>query len=304
MQELRHQVTFVAEAVTVSLCRAGKRVHLSGSALSHQLKLIEDRFGEIYQRKSQPLRLTAAGQRLLRLARLVEEALGEAERDLTLMKGGRAGDLRVAVECHSCFDWLMPAMDAFREQWEAVDLDLVSGFHPDPIGLLAERRADLVIVSRQDGRPGVAYHPLFRFQMLALMPNGHPYASKRHLRAEDFASETLVTYPIPDDRLDVVRQVLSPAGINPQRRTTDLTIAILQLVASRRGLAVLPGWAVQPYLARGYVTARPVGPRGLWSDLHAATTTRAARLPYLRAFVDIMRQVSFAELEGLQAIPS
>ena len=174
----------------------------------------------------------------------MEEALGEAERDLTLMKGGRAGDLRVAVECHSCFDWLMPAMDAFREQWEAVDLDLVSGFHPDPIGLLGERRADLVIVSRQDGRPGVAYHPLFRFQMLALMPNGHPYASKRYLRAEDFASETLVTYPIPDDRLDVVRQVLSPAGINPQRRTTDLTIAILQLVASRRGLAVLPGWAV------------------------------------------------------------
>ena len=178
MLELRHLRTIVALADTGSLSRAAKRVHLSGSALSHQLKLIEDQFGELYQRKSQPLRLTAAGQRLLRLARLVEEALGEAERDLTLMKGGRAGDLRVAVECHSCFDWLMPAMDAFREQWEAVDLDLVSGFHPDPIGLLGERRADLVIVSRQEP-PGQCRRTSPRRARAGSTPSTHAHATRR-----------------------------------------------------------------------------------------------------------------------------
>jgi LysR family transcriptional regulator for metE and metH len=303
MLEVRHLRTIAALADTGSLARAAKRVHLSGSALSHQLKLIEDRYGELYLRKSQPLQLTAVGRRLLRLARVVDEAVSEAERDVALLQGGRSGDLRVAVECHSCFDWLMPAMDAFRARWEAVDLDLVSGFHPDPIGLLGERRADLVIVSRRDGRPGISYHPLFRFQMLALVPNDHAFVGKRHLTARDFASETLVTYPIPDDRLDVVREVLAPAGIDPPRRTTDLTVAILQLVASRRGVAVLPGWAVEPYLARGYVTARPIGPQGLWSDLHAATTARAARLDYMRAFIETMRRISFDRLQGLQPIP-
>jgi LysR family transcriptional regulator, regulator for metE and metH len=300
MLEVRHLRTIAALADTGSLSRAAKRVHLSGSALSHQLKLIEDRYGELYLRKSQPLRLTAVGRRLLRLARVVDEAVAETERDLALLQGGRSGDLRVAVECHSCFDWLMPAMDQFREVWETVELDLVSGFHPDPLGLLGERRADLVIVSRQEGRPGIAYHPLFRFQMLALVPNRHEYAGKRYLTAKDFATETLVTYPIPDDRLDVVREVLGPAGVDPPRRTTDLTVAILQLVASRRGVAVLPGWAVEPYLARGYVTGRPIGPQGLWSNLFAATTTRAGKLDYMRAFVETMRQVSFAQLQGLQ----
>jgi LysR family transcriptional regulator for metE and metH len=300
MLEVRHLRTIAALADTGSLGRAAKRVHLSGSALSHQLKLIEDRYGELYLRKSQPLQLTAVGRRLLRLARVVEEQLSEAERDVALLQGGRSGDLRVAVECHSCFDWLMPAMDAFREDWDAVDLDLVSGFHPDPVGLLGERRADLVIVSRREGRPGVAYHPLFRFQMLALVPNDHAYARKPFLTARDFASETLVTYPIPDDRLDVVREVLAPAGINPARRTTDLTVAILQLVASRRGVAVLPGWAVDPYLERRYVTARPIGAEGLWSNLYAATTAKAARLAYLRAFIETMRRVSFERLAGLQ----
>ena len=215
MLEVRHLRTIAALADTGNLTRAAKRVHLSGSALSHQLKLIEDRYGELYLRKSQPLRLTAVGRRLLRLARVVDEAVAETERDLSLLQGGRSGDLRVAVECHSCFDWLMPAMDEFREVWETVELDLVSGFHPDPLGLLGERRADLVIVSRQDGRPGLTYHPLFRFQMLALVPNTHDYAGKRFLTAKDFASETLVTYPIPDDRLDVVREVLAPAGVDP-----------------------------------------------------------------------------------------
>ncbi len=302
MVEVRHLRTIVALADTGSLGRAAKRVHLSGSALSHQLKLIEDHYGELYVRKSQPLRLTAVGRRLLRLARVVEEAVSETERDLALLEGGRSGDLRVAVECHSCFDWLMPAMDEFREVWDAVELDLVSGFHPDPVGLLAERRADLVIVSRRDGRPGISYHPLFRFQMLALVPNRHAYASKPFLTAKDFASETLVTYPIPDDRLDVIREVLAPAGVDPPRRTTDLTVAILQLVASRRGVAVLPGWAVEPYLSRGYVTARPITPQGLWSTLFAATTTRTARLDYMRAFIETMRRVSFTQLQGLQPV--
>jgi len=299
MLELRHLRTIVALAEGGGLGRAAKRVHLSESALSHQIKLIEEHYGEIYQRKSQPLRLTAVGRRLLQLSYKVEEALGEAERDLALLKDGRSGDLRVAVECHSCFDWLMPAMDAFRETWDAVELDLVSGFHPDPVALLGERQADLVIVSQAERRPGLVFHPLFRFEMLALVPSGHPYARRRFITAKDFASETLVTYPIPDSRLDIVREVLGPAGINPPRRTTALTVAILQLVASRRGLAVLPGWAVEPYLARGYVHACRVGREGLWSTLYAATSARSARLAYMRAFIETMRRVSFERLEGL-----
>jgi LysR family transcriptional regulator for metE and metH len=302
MLELRLLRTLAALAETGSLARAGKRVHLSESALSHQLKSLEESYGALFVRKSRPLQLTAAGHRLLLLARQVEDLVGEAERDLALVRGGKSGVVRIAVECHSCFDWLMPAMDEFRERWEAVELDLVSGFHPDPLGLLREKRAELVIVSRREPRADVAYHPLFRFQMLALVHNRHPLTARRFLTPRDFQPETLVTYPIPDDRLDVVREVLAPARVNPRRRTTDLTVAILQLVASRRGIAVLPGWAIEPYLERRYVTARRVGARGLWSDLFAATTAAGARLPYLRAFVETMRSVSFRRMKGLELI--
>jgi LysR family transcriptional regulator for metE and metH len=250
-----------------------------------------------------PLRLTPGGQRLLSLARDVEVRVSEAERDLSRIADGRAGQLRIAVECHSCFDWLMPSMDVFRERWPEVEMDLVSGFHADPVGLLGEDRADLVIVSHAIKRPDIVFHPLFRYEVSALLAREHPLSAKPFLSARDFAKETLVTYPIPDDRIDVLREVLIPARVEPaKRRTTELTVAILQLVASRRGIAAMPRWAVQPFLDREYVVARPIGKKGLQSSLHAAMTEAASTAAYMRDFLDIMRRVSFASLSGITAL--
>jgi LysR family transcriptional regulator for metE and metH len=302
--ELRHLRTFAAIAETHSLSKAAARLHLTQPAVSHQVKALEDLYGiPLFERKTMPLRLTPGGQRLLGLAREVEVRVAEAERDLSRIADGRAGQLRIAVECHSCFDWLMPSMDAFRERWPEVEMDLVSGFHADPVGLLGEDRADLVIVSHAIKRPGIDFHPLFRYEVSALLAKEHPLTAKPFLAAKDFAKETLVTYPIPDDRIDVLREFLIPARVEPaKRRTTELTVAILQLVASKRAIAAMPRWAVQPFLDREYVVARPIGKKGLQSALHAATTEAAAGAAYMRDFLDIMRRVSFASLSGITAL--
>jgi LysR family transcriptional regulator for metE and metH len=303
MLEIRHLKTLVALAETGNLSKAAKRVHLSQPAVSHQIRAVEQHYEiELFERKSDPLRLTAAGQRFVELAYEVTRSLQSGERDLARIAQGQAGQLRIAVECHSCFDWLMPAMDAFREHWPQVELDLVSGFHADPIGLLGENRADLVIVSRNEKRDGITFHPLFAYEVLALLSRHHPLTRKPYLTARDFAAETLVTYPIPDERLDLVRDVLKPAKVNPARRTTELTVAILQLVASGRGVAALPGWTVQPFLDRSYVVSKPIGKTGLHSRLFAATTVAAARVAYMEEFIRIMREVSFSTLKGIKAL--
>lgn len=303
MLELRHLRTLVALAETGNLSKAAARVHLSQPAASHQVRAIEEHYGiEIFERKSDPLRLTAAGELLVGLAYEITRRVQDGERDLARIAQGQAGELRIAVECHSCFDWLMPSMDAFREHWPQVELDLVSGFHADPVGLLHENRADLVIVSHATRRNDTTFHPLFGYEVLALLSRHHPLTRKPFLTARDFRDQTLVTYPIPDERLDVVRDVLRPAGVNPARRTTELTVAILQLVASGRGVAALPGWTVQPYLDRKYVAWKPVGKNGLHSRLYAATTTHAASLAYMQEFLRLMREVSFATLQGIKAL--
>lgn len=304
MLELRHLKTVVALAESGNLSKAAKRVNLSQPAVSHQIRGIEEYYDiELFERKSDPLKLTAAGQLLVELAYDVTKRIQNGERDLARIAQGQAGELRIAVECHSCFDWLMPSMDAFREHWPQVELDLVSGFHADPVGLLEENRADLVIVSHAQKRSGVSFHPLFAYEVLALVSRHHPLARKPYLTASDFKHETLVTYPIPDDRLDLVRDVLGPARVNPDRRKTELTVAILQLVASGRGVGALPGWTVQPFLDRKYIIGKPVGKRGLQSRLYVATTTSTSTLAYMQEFIRIMREVSFATLKGIKEIP-
>lgn len=300
MLEIRHLHALIALAETGNLSKAGRRLHLSQPALSHQIKSIESLLEvELFERKSSPLRLSPAGERLLVAAYDVVKVLQQSERDVARIVQGKAGQLRIAVECHSCFDWLMPAMDAFREGWPEVEMDLVSGFQPDPSGLLVEDTADLVIVSKAPPRQDIVYHPLFRYEVLALLAHKHPLTKKAYLNAADFARETLITYPIPDDRIDIVREVLGPAGINPVRRTAMLTVAILQLVASQRGIAAMPAWAVQPYLEKGYVANRRVRKQGVYAHLFAATTRSLSQTAYMKEFIATMKKISFASLTGI-----
>lgn len=302
--EIRHFRTLVALRDTGSLVRAAQLLNLTQSALSHQLKLLEAHFGlALFERKSVPPQFTVAGARLLELADRTLPLVGEAERDLARLARGRAGQLRIVVECHTCFDWLMPAMDAFRQRWPEVELDIVSGFHPDPIALVLQHRAEVAIVAEQDAAESVDYHPLFRFEIVALLANEHPLAAKTHLTARHFADQTLITYPVPDEMLDIVRQVLQPAGVEPaHRRTTELTVAMLQLVASGRGIATLPLWAVQGYLERGYVSARPVGSKGLAGELHMACSAATSRQAWLSDFVQITRETCFRSLPGIELL--
>ncbi|QLB40306.1 MULTISPECIES: LysR family transcriptional regulator [Mannheimia] len=301
--EIRHLRTLVALKESGSVSLAAKRVHLTQSALSHQIKLLEDQYDlTLFERKSSPIRFTQAGERLIKLAYDILPQVIEADLDLARVKQGEVGEVRVAVECHTCFDWLMPAMDTFRQHWPLVELDIVSGFHTDTVGLLMSHRADLAIVAEEEDNAGIIYKPLFSYEMVAICSKDHRLAAKEVWEAEDFKDETLITYPVPDDMLDLLRKVLNPAGIKVTRRNSELTIAIIQLVASRRGIAALPYWAVKPYLDRGYVVARKITQKGLYSKLYGAIRETDAALAYLDDFNETIKTQSFATLPGLMVL--
>ncbi|MEC5159896.1 MULTISPECIES: LysR family transcriptional regulator [unclassified Janthinobacterium] len=301
MLELRHLRTLSALRSAGSLVRAAQLLNLTQSALSHQIKLLEERYGTpLFERKSMPIGFTATGGRLLQLADLLLPEIEQAERDLARLSQGDRGTLRVALECHTCFDWLMPVMDAFRQRWPEVEIDLVSGFHSEPAELLRSGAADLVIGSHYG--PDFATFPLFRFEILVVMAQKHRLQARRRLAARDFAGETLITYPVPEQRIDLIREVLRPAGVEFERRTAELTVAILQLVASRRGVAALPNWAIKNYVDYDYVVARPVGEHGLWSDLFVSVSAAFSEKAYVRDFVGVIREQCALTLDGIKLL--
>lgn len=299
MLEIRHLRTLSALRSAGSLVRAAQLLNLTQSALSHQIKLLEERYGgPLFERKSVPIGFTATGARLLKLADLLLPEIETAEREVARLTQGDTGQLRVALACHSCFDWLMPVLDQFRQRWPEVEIDLLSGLQGEPAGLLRGGEADLVIGAAYGAE--FAAFPLFRYETLAVLAPRHRLAGQRRLQAADFAGETLITYPLPEQRVELIRDVLQPAGIAFQRRTAEPTAAVLQLVASRRGIAALPHWAIKHYVDAEYVIARPVGEHGLWSELCVSVPAAQQHKAYVLDFVHVIREQCAASLDGIK----
>ncbi|MCG7601209.1 LysR family transcriptional regulator [Halomonas sp. McH1-25] len=302
MLELRHLRTLIALRDAGSLVEAAERVHLTQSALSHQIKDLEERLGSpLFLRKTRPVEFTRAGERLLALAEQILPQVRMAERDLARLAGDEQGRLHMAIECHSCFQWLMPTIDRFRDHWQEVEVDIPSGHNFDPLPALAREQLDLVITADPQPLAGVHYEPLFRYEGLLAVAKQHRLAGKTFVTPGDLAEETLITYPVEHERLDVFTQFLDPAGAVPREvRTAELTIMMMQLVASGRGVCALPNWALTEYLERDYVRALPLGESGIWSTLFAAIREEQRDLPWMEDFLRTARETSFAVLEGIK----
>jgi len=301
MLDIKHLRTLAALRDGGTLVEAARRMHLTQSALSHQLKDLEERLGvSLFLRKTKPLRFTRAGLELLQLADDVLPLLRQSERNLQKMAGGHSGRLHMVIECHSCFDWLMPAINSFRDHWPEVEIDLSTSFHFEPIPALIRGDIDLVVTSDPGPHNGIYYQPLFRYQSVLAVANQHPLAQQDCIQPTDLSSETLIHYPVDRNRLDIFEHFLSPGGIEPlATRQTELTLMMVQLVASGRGVACLPNWALQPYIDAKLVSARPLGKEGVWPTLYAAVRKDQQDSAYLQDFFQQALETCFRHLPGI-----
>lgn len=304
MLEVRHLKTLMALRDTGSLVEAAQRLHLTQSALSHQLKDLEGRLGgELFVRKSRPLRFSGAGQRVLALAETVLAQIEEAERDLHKLLHGEAGRLYMAIECHSCFNWLMPTIEHYRSHWPAVELDFSGGFTFEPLPALVQGDIDLVITADPQPIKGVEYVPLFSYEMQFALGRDHPLTERAFIEPEDVRDQTLISYPVERKRLDVFKQFLEPAGVEPAaQRTSELTLMMVQLVASGRGLAALPNWVLAEYADQNLIAVRPAGREGVWPVLYAAVLERQRDLPYMQDFLKFARAHCLQSLSGVKPV--
>lgn len=290
--ELRHLRSLQAIRDAGSLAKAADSLHLTQSALSHQVKGLERYFDvALFLRNTKPLTLTPAGHRLVTLAQQVLPQIETAEADLKRVASGQAGRLHIAIECHACYEWLMPVLTDFRQRWPEVEVDIRLGLSFDPIPALQRGEVDLVISSDQLALPDVGFIPLFDYEARLVMAAGHPLAARDHILPEHLADQTLITYPVQRSRLDVFTRFLQPAGIEPaQCRQVELTDMLLLLVASDRGVAVLPDWVLtDSHHATGLET-RPLTVRGMHGTLYAAIRAAEQDCGFVKDVIDLAQR--------------
>jgi LysR family transcriptional regulator for metE and metH len=297
--EFRHLRTIKAIHEAGGLARAAEMMNITQSALSHQVKGLEDQAGvELFVRRSKPLKLSAAGKRLLRLAEQVLPQVEALQAEFVGLRSGDAGRLHIAIECHACFEWLFPVLELFRKSYPDVDVDIRPGLAFDALPALLKEDVDLVVSSDPEDLPGVEFVELFDYAPVFVAASTHPLAAKDYVEAEDFRGETLITYPVERTRLDVFSQLLIPNKVEPAAiRQVELTAVILLLVASARGVSVLPDWVVREVKYSSDYITRPLTEKGLTRRLYAAVRSDDLERGYMKELLTLARK----EARRLQA---
>ena len=283
--ELRHLRAVRAIHRSGGLSKAADILHLTQSALSHQIR-------GLFVRRTKPLKLSAAGMRMLKLADRVLPEIDATEEEFRALLSGKTGRLHIAIECHACFEWLFPVLDTFRKAWPDVDVDIRPGLAFDALPALAREEVDLVVSSDPEQHPDLEFSPLFDYEPVFVASSQHVLAQKKWIEAQDFCDETLITYPVDRSRLDVFSQLLMPAKVEPRAiRQVELTAVILLLVASNRGVAVLPDWVVREVRYNSDYITRPLTEKGLTRRLYAATRSEDTIKPFMAHLLKLARTV-------------
>lgn len=274
-----------------SLTAAADVLCLTQSALSHSIKKLESQLGTaLWVRDGRGLRLTQAGQFLLSVAKRLLPQLQQAQQQLQQFARGERGTLRIGMECHPCYQWLLKVVAPYLAAWPEVDVDVKQKFQFGGVGALFGYEIDLLVTPDPLYKPGLTFVPVFDYEQVLVVSRQHPLADRDHLVPADLTDEVLITYPVNPERLDIFTQFLTPAGIAPRRhKTIETTDIMLQMVASQRGVAALPRWLVQEYAEKLDIRPVRLGTTGICKQIHLGMREDQLQTSYLAAFVDMAR---------------
>jgi len=279
-----------AVAASGSVTRAAGDLHRTQSAISHQLRSVEERLGTaLFLRAGKRMVVTAAGERVLAAAQRVLEDIKATEEEVRRLGARQAGLLRVCAQCNTGYHWLPPLVELFHRRFPTVDVSLAVECTVRPLEALLEGKLDVAIVTQSVDHDQIRVRPLFEDEHAAIVAPDHPFAKRKFVRPEDFSSERLLLYSSSPDDSFTIQRILRPAGVTPRRVSfVMLTEAILEMVKAGLGISVMQTWAVEPALRAGEIRAIPITAGGIHRRWSAATLEAAGRIAHVEAFIDLL----------------
>ena len=275
-----------------SLTAAAKVLCTTQSALSHSMRKLEEQLGTpVWLREGRSLRLTQAGEYLLGLARRVLPQLLLAEERVRQFAAGERGTLRIGMECHPCYQWLLKIVSPYLQAWPDVDVDVKQEFQFGGIGALFGYEIDLLVTPDPLYKRGLRFEPVFDYEQVLVVGRRHAFAGAAYVQPKQLSDEVLITYPVDIERLDVYNQFLMPAGVSPRRhKTIETTDIMLQMVASGRGVAALPRWLAEEYAGKMEIATVRLGRKGIAKQIFLGMRESDLDIGYLNAFVELARR--------------
>jgi LysR family transcriptional regulator for metE and metH len=271
-----------------TLNAAAESLHLTPSALSHQMKNLEQRLGIILWRKQgRTLVLTQAGHYLSEVAESVIATVDSAEQHLTLLAAGKTGKLIIGIDCHACYEWFRTILQPYLQAWPDLAIEVTSRYRFNSFEAIRHYKLDAVLTSDPVFNGEMHYQPLFDFELVLIVSRQHRLAGRQFIEPSELQQETILTYPVERERLDMFRKVLQPAGIEPLAHVTvEETDIMLQLAASQRGVCLLPEWLLADKVKNPEVVSLRFKNLPLTKTMYLATRHEDMQLEYLQWLIE------------------
>lgn len=292
--ELKHLRMISAIAESGNMTRAAEKLCITQSALSQQLKDIENKLEtDLFFRTRKKMILTEIGKQLKGTAVQVLESIDQAERTISRKIKGEKGELKVGTQCIFCYKWLPQVMKLFHGKFPNIEIEV--GNSINLIEELEEKKYDLIIsgaISPSDTHTSV---PLFKDQLVCIMTEDHPLASCSFIQLADFSGYNLISHT-DQGRNRFYQHVLKPKKIEPKRiMNIGAPQAILEMVSAGFGISIFPQWAVGEALKTSKIVARPITLRGFPLTWHAVHLAHSNIPIYQQEFVRSISQLKVTE---------
>lgn len=272
-----------------TLAAAADSLFVTQSALSQSIKKLEDISQvQLWKKSGRSIRLTEAGQYLLEVSQRILPQFDHAESVLKKFRHGSRGILRLGMECHPCYKWLMHILSPYLTAWPDVDVDVRKQFSFKGLDALQNFEVDMLLTPDAINIAGVKFYPVFDYEQVLVVSSSHPFAHLNWIEAKMMSTQSLITYPIENDRLDIFRDFMTPANIKPQRHSyVEDTDILLQMVSAGRGVSALPRWLVEEYREEFNLVPISLGEMGVRHQIFIGIRDEATQPLYLRAFLEL-----------------
>jgi LysR family transcriptional regulator, regulator for metE and metH len=286
----RHLRLVAEVARTESVTRAADRLNVTQSAVSHQLRELEDRLGTpIFVRSGRRMLLTPAGRLLVDAAGQVLDAIGRVEAGVEQLARHESGELRVCTHCYTGYHWLPSIVEGLRQRFPTFELRIAPEFTADPIAALHDARLDVAIMNDDSSDKRLRYRELFDDEHVIVVAPSHRWADRAYVIPEDLTGEQLYLYSRSIDQSFIIQKVMRPLGIEPRRVTyLQLTEGIIEMVKAGLGVSVLPKWSIEHAIAAGGVKAVRITRSGVFRKWYAASLTGLALSPFAEEFIRLL----------------
>lgn len=270
--EIRHLKLIREVARNKTLSKAKDNLHLSQSALSHQLKEVETQLGtKLFHRQKKQLILSTAGKMVLESAEKVLSELERTEHSIKKYVSGQSGTIRLATQCYTCYHWLPMILTDFKREFPNVEIEILHKSDADVEMQVINGEIDVAIIFEPAPLEQLHYEELFHDEMYALVPKGHPWEQKDYLEAADFKDQQIIINSLPLESVTLFSQVLIPEKIQPKNVIqVQVMEAIIEMVKAGLGINVMAKWIIEPYLKDGQISLVRVTKRGIrrtWSAI-------------------------------------